>query len=157
METLEIENDNVQISKLGKDHPLYLDPVHMKLFLSYIRVDGLDENACWVWTGAVDKGEGYGKFRIGKKVYWSHRIAQYNREGVPTGKGDRVRHRCPCKNRLCMRHLKFGTARDNWVDSILDGTIARMPKDVSAIFYSDESENEKLDSIWKSYESKKDA
>lgn len=156
MNAIELENEVIPTSKLPSDHPLYLDPAHMKLFLKYIKINSLDEDTCWTWNGAVDKETGYGKFRIGDKIFWAHRIALYNREGAPSNPERKiVRHRCPCKDNLCLRHIKFGTYRDNYVDSILDGTVSRLPKDVSKIFYSDPSENEKLIPVWKNYELKK--
>lgn len=32
-----------------------------------------DENGCWFWTGALQKG--YGRIRLGRRLEWAHRVA----------------------------------------------------------------------------------
>lgn len=57
-------------------------------------------NGCWVWTGALRSG--YGKFRIGEKLYSAHRVAHHLVEG-PLPVGLVLDHGHVCSNRRCVR------------------------------------------------------
>jgi len=85
------------------------------------RTDNPDE--CWNWTGARCPKSGYGKFRVGSRIWNVHRLVWEQAFGALPENKQVVRHE-RCRNRLCVnvRHLAFGTYRDNWVDSVRDGT-----------------------------------
>lgn len=84
---------------------------------------GNDYDDCMIWTGAFCPSSGYGKFRIGKRIWNTHRLIWEHSYGKPLGNKLVVRH-VKCRNRLCVnvRHLEIGTYRDNWLDSVRDGT-----------------------------------
>ena len=81
------------------------------------------EDGCWLWKGAFCPDSGYGKFRVGKRIWNTHRLIFEHAYGALPAGHNVVRH-CYCRNRLCVRlsHLKSGTWRDNWQDSVRDGT-----------------------------------
>lgn len=35
----------------------------------------VDANGCWIWTGCLDKGSGYGRIQVDHKTGYSHRVA----------------------------------------------------------------------------------
>lgn len=88
-------------------------------------------DACWRWTGAIDRG-GYGQFwhpgrgRRGQMVL-AHRFAYEDKvgpllhSGLPGAKGEVVMH--TCDNRWCVRpeHLVKGTQVDNMADMVRKG------------------------------------
>lgn len=65
-------------------------------------------DGCWIWTGALRSG--YGKFRIGEKLYSAHRVAWALIEG-PLPAGMVLDHGEVCSNRRCIRpsHLDVVT------------------------------------------------
>lgn len=67
---------------------------------------------CWLWSAAVDKTTGYGKFYADGKVVNAHRWAYLNLVG-PIPDGYTVDHLC--RVRRCVRpsHLEAVTAREN--------------------------------------------
>jgi hypothetical protein len=75
------------------------------------------ENECWPWT-AGSRGNGYGAFRIGRKVVDAHVVAHELAHGAKPLPGMWVTHRCD--NRSCCNpsHLVLGTPRDNFNDMV---------------------------------------
>lgn len=75
-------------------------------------------NGCWEWTGRVNVG-GYPALNYRGKTYLAHRVmAEYVHDEVLFG-SSMVCHRCdnpPCVN---PDHLFIGTAKDNWLDSVI--------------------------------------
>jgi hypothetical protein len=70
-----------------------------------------DRDACWGWTGSVDKN-GYAKFVTGR----AHRYAYEYLAGKEIPEGELICH--TCDNPVCTnpRHLFTGTERDNALD-----------------------------------------
>lgn len=88
------------------------------------RVDIREDNECWPWTAAVNKG-GYGSFWIGEKSYTAHRVAWLITHG-PIKRSEEYHGTCvlhKCDNRRCCNpsDLFLGTQSDNIADMILKG------------------------------------
>ncbi|MFD0772635.1 HNH endonuclease signature motif containing protein [Streptomonospora algeriensis] len=68
-------------------------------------------DACWTWTGALDRG-GYGKFFIAGREYIAHRLA-YEIVLGPIPGGLCIDHLC--RHRACVNpvHLEPVTQREN--------------------------------------------
>lgn len=92
----------------------------LKFWKKVIKNENFDE--CWTWKGSICKRHGYGKFRVGNRVMNSHRVIWEHFFG-PVPPKMVVRH-FKCRNRLCVNvsHMRLGTSRDNWEDSVRDGT-----------------------------------
>lgn len=77
---------------------------------------------CWLWTGCINKATGYGQFWINGKTHMTHRLSLSHSLGRSVGTGLVTRHKCT--NKLCLNpeHLQEGTYKDNYADSIIDGT-----------------------------------
>jgi hypothetical protein len=92
---------------------------------------------CWLWIGRTRIG--YGRFDIGDKVIYAHRLAWELYRG-PIPEGLHVCHDCdtPC----CVNpdHLFLGTQKDNMQDKIKKG------RGNYAIFYGAENPFSKLTS-----------
>lgn len=75
------------------------------------RVD--DEDSCWLWTAAVDKMTGYGRFWDGVRTVLPHRYA-YELANLEIPAGLQIDHRHTC-SKLCVRdsHLRPATNKQN--------------------------------------------
>jgi hypothetical protein len=75
---------------------------------------------CLIWTKSLRNG--YGNRRIKKRTVYVHRLACEEAHGPPPSPKHLALHRCG--NRACYRgdHLYWGTRRDNFNDSIKEGT-----------------------------------
>lgn len=87
------------------------------------RIDeGLTDNECWEWRGALGgrkaNGIGYGKFTVRGVQYDAHRVSWElaNRQEIPSD--SHVLHRCD--NPLCVnpKHLRLGSNDDNIADMV---------------------------------------
>ena len=81
-------------------------------------------DACWPWTGNVNKGRGYGQTRWKDKCVFAHRAIYMSIHGeLPSSVI--VRHKCD--NRLCCNpdHLEPGSHADNMRDMKERGRRAR--------------------------------
>jgi hypothetical protein len=76
-------------------------------------------NGCWLWTDHRDEC-GYGKFRIGKRMFLAHRISyQLRNEVIPEGM--LVCHHCDNPQCVNPAHLFLGTQKDNMEDRTRKG------------------------------------
>lgn len=77
------------------------------------------ESECWLWI-AGDNGEGYGRFRHGRKKVAAHRFSWELVHG-PINDESFVLHKCD--NPACVNpaHLFLGTNQDNMIDMVLKG------------------------------------
>ena len=76
------------------------------------------DQACWLWTGALNRG--YGSFQVGKRKAYAHRFAWALAHGpIPTGM--LICHRCDNPRCCNAAHLFLGTCADNMADKTLKG------------------------------------
>lgn len=77
-------------------------------------------NGCWLWRGAPNGPEGYGRVRVAGRIQYVHRVAWSMARG-PIPPDLCVCHRCDTP--LCVNpaHLFLGTVRDNNLDRIAKG------------------------------------
>lgn len=87
-------------------------------FWAKVKITGPDD--CWLWTGCINKEDGYGQVGIGGKKLKAHRVSWVIAHGeIP--KGVDVLHICdnpPCMN---PHHLFLGTHTDNMLDMVNKG------------------------------------
>jgi len=84
----------------------------------FVKVNKLS-NGCWLWTDHHDEC-GYGKFRIGKKMFLAHRFSYEIHNGqIPKGK--EIMHRCDNPSCVSPFHLRAGTHKENCEDRTLKG------------------------------------
>ena len=107
-----------------------MTPKDITRFFKYVTIS----NGCWEWTGW--RSRGYGRFRIGKEIYFSHRIIYMIYNGWlerSYNLRNHVLHKCD--NRSCVRpdHLFLGTNNDNIADMVQKGRQSRGTKHSEAI------------------------
>lgn len=76
--------------------------------------------SCWLWTGGIFKGYGYGQFAVKRHPQKAHRVSWVlNCGAIPEDK--KVLH--TCDNPLCVnpKHLFLGTQLDNARDMVNKG------------------------------------
>lgn len=90
----------------------------------WAKVERCGDDECWPWIGAVS-GKGYGRFKMGPRLYSTHRIAYELETGtIPRMKDGfpaEIMHSCdnpPCCN---PRHLSVGTRSENMIDMAQKG------------------------------------
>lgn len=93
------------------------------------------DDRCWIWTGAIVKAVGYGRFGMpGNQTDYAHRAAwRIFRGEIPAGAY--VCHRCDVRSCTNPDHLFLGTHRDNMRDAANKGRV-RIPR---ASYASDET------------------
>lgn len=127
-------------SKIKRLHRRPIGPkyklVGKKYILSRIKVN--PDNQCWEWTG-IPTSAGYGQLKI-DKVYWTSHRYSYTHFNGDIPEGLIIRHMC--HNPICCNpeHLKVGTHKENYHDSI--GAHKRADKDkglnfcIEGVFYN---------------------
>ncbi len=113
-----IRTEKIKLSLKIRTNKQYNRPIdNIERFWSYVDIKGLFD--CWEWQGSKDR-DGYGQFRINKKLVGSHRLAYELYHGkIPDGK--QINHKC--NNRPCCNpfHIYAGTPQDNVDDMVRAG------------------------------------
>lgn len=75
------------------------------------------KSECIEWTGYKNK-DGYGRKRLGEKLYLVHRLAYCQHHGIDIGQIDGllVRHKCDNPSCINPEHLETGSQKDNMED-----------------------------------------
>ncbi len=94
-----------------------LDELDIARFWRHIDRRGEDE--CWLWDGGVSSA-GYGRFKIGRRLFSPHRIAYHLEygpiEATATYHGTVIRHKCDTPRCCNPKHLEKGSQRQNVID-----------------------------------------
>ena len=95
-----------------------------------------DLGPCWLWTAALSKLTGYGRFKVAGMEKRAHRVAfEIEHGSIP--EGECVLHHCdnePCVNHS---HLFLGSHADNVADCIAKGRRQVISDSVAAAICSD--------------------
>lgn len=67
--------------------------------------DAGHDTPCWLWTGAVDKGSGYARFRMHSNTRLGHRVAYVHYVG-PVQEGLELDHLCRVRRCVNPAHLE---------------------------------------------------
>ena len=78
-------------------------------------------DGCWLWTAGTFEG-GYGRFELGGKYVFAHRLAFALTHGVVPA-GVVVRHSCDVPRCVRVSHLLLGTQLDNIQDTKTRGRL----------------------------------
>jgi len=71
-----------------------------------------EDSGCWIWTGTIDPGNGYGRIHNTDRKRYAHRVSYETFKGV-IPEGQHVLHTCDCKACANPDHLYIGTPIDN--------------------------------------------
>lgn len=75
---------------------------------------------CWLWTGALMKGKGYGQFHWMGKTWRAHKAA-YTLFRGRVRKGRVLLHKCDTPHCVNPDHLRPGTQKSNVRDMMRKG------------------------------------
>lgn len=92
---------------MDKSSPLYWNNIKVRFWRKVNKQPG---DGCWLWTASTDK-DGYGQFRIGKRIRRAHRLSYEWEHGDCPEYLDHFK----CYTRECVRpsHLKPTTNEEN--------------------------------------------
>lgn len=96
----------------------------MERFWKKVRKAGPDE--CWIWTGAVGRDHGYGRFGFGGKVIGAHQVSYllaHPELGGHIPEGKCVLHSCDIRRCVNPQHLSLGTILENARDAQTKGRL----------------------------------
>ena len=94
------------------------------------KVQGGDEDQCWLWLGA--KSKGYGQLGVAGKLVYAHRFAWEITRGIPIPDWMQVCHHCDTPECVNPSHLFLGTAKDNMRDMVRKGRAVTTRRVMSA-------------------------
>lgn len=71
-----------------------------------------DESGCWLWTAAIGKPDGYGRFYMDGSMVLAHRLS-LNATSVDVLREHQVDHLCRVRNCVNPDHLEAVSPREN--------------------------------------------
>jgi hypothetical protein len=84
-------------------------------------VEKAGEDECWLWVGAGNGPEGYGRFHDGEKLATASSVAWRLTYEMDVPEGLVVMHSCNVKRCCNPKHLSIGTESANVRDAYRDG------------------------------------
>lgn len=97
-----------------------MTPKDIERFWGHVTKRAPDE--CWPWTGALS-GDGYGRFKIARRLYSPHRVAHQLAAGRIGKRQANLLVLHSCHNPACCNpaHLRLGSGSQNNMDAIEAG------------------------------------
>jgi len=83
-------------------------------------------SGCWLWQARRNK-DGYGQFRVGRTIYFAHRVAFMLGYGRWPSSSLMVLHSCDTPGCVNPAHLREGAATDNLNDTYARGRRKKRP------------------------------
>jgi DNA-binding XRE family transcriptional regulator len=100
------------------------DAEHIHLLERVLANVMTNENGCWLWMGARNKG-GYGALWLDGEVKYTHRVVGVVFLALDEASGQYVLH--DCDTRACCNpgHLRLGSHADNMADASAKGRLSK--------------------------------
>lgn len=83
-----------------------------------------NENGCWLWMGARNKG-GYGALWLDGEVKYTHRVVGVVFLALDEDSGQYVLHNCDTRACCNPSHLRLGSHADNMADASAKGRLSK--------------------------------
>lgn len=99
-----------------------LNALKLKTDKFWANVDRSDLFGCWIWNGAIDPGNGYGRPYVNGVRKYAHR-ASFEMHNGPVPPGLNVLHRCNCKRCVNPLHTYAGDQLQNAADAKAAGAL----------------------------------
>jgi DNA-binding XRE family transcriptional regulator len=99
-------------------------PEHMRLLERVLAEVKIEEDGCWEWTGACNRG-GYGGLSFAGVWWYVHRLIAVLFLGLDAASGLYVLHTCDRPQCCNPSHLRLGSHADNMADASAKGRLSK--------------------------------
>ncbi len=86
-----------------------------------------NHDECWLWNAGKSK-EGYGRFRLNRKLYQATHVSYFLRHNIMPASGQEVCHKCDNPQCVNPNHLFLGSRSDNMNDCYKKGRLTQIYK-----------------------------